>query len=354
MNFQKAILRYGKNNLILHLAIVWLMAMLTAGGVWVNRQKQLVNEAFAAGETVNLFFWPAEVQLQEKTVTELKLDAKNNKIAFVRAEISFDPSRIKLASEISLNDKLKLPIEVSPMEAANSTGKAIIVAGLATSDRDNPPTGQFGVATMTWARVGGLTDQLDQAVINPEYSQVVNMVESDLPITAGGLLFDTDSASPVLVQSETLTFSPTADATIIRDNGEGEGRAQMNETLEADGNPVSNFMLKFRVSGIGRRKLQSAKIRLYAVSPALTGGRFYTAGADWLGEKLTWRNAPTAHELVGQLGQVKKDQWYELDMSSLITGDGVYSFRVVTESWDKAGFSSTRGTNPPQLVITVK
>ena len=46
--------------------------------------------------------------------------------------------------------------------------------------------------------------------------------------------------------------------------------------------------------------------------------------------------------------------WYEVDVSSLVTGDGSYSLKVLSTSGNGADYSSREGTNKPQLVLTVR
>lgn len=44
---------------------------------------------------------------------------------------------------------------------------------------------------------------------------------------------------------------------------------------------------------------------------------------------MTWNNAPAADTtLVASLGSVSTNTWYEVDLTSLVTGDGTYSLRV--------------------------
>jgi hypothetical protein len=42
----------------------------------------------------------------------------------------------------------------------------------------------------------------------------------------------------------------------------------------------------------------------------------------------------------------------ELDLSSVVSGNGTYSFVLVSSSTDSAYFSSREGGNPPQLAVT--
>jgi hypothetical protein len=53
---------------------------------------------------------------------------------------------------------------------------------------------------------------------------------------------------------------------------------------------------------------------------------------------------------------VTKGTWVEADLSSVITGDGTYSFCVTSGSIDRASYTSKEGTSGsrPQLVLTVQ
>jgi len=46
-------------------------------------------------------------------------------------------------------------------------------------------------------------------------------------------------------------------------------------TLLVDGSPVTRTYLKFPVTGIGTRRIVTAKLQLYAVDPSDTGGRLH-------------------------------------------------------------------------------
>jgi hypothetical protein len=52
---------------------------------------------------------------------------------------------------------------------------------------------------------------------------------------------------------------------------------------------------------------------------------------------------------------VASSTWYEVDLSSLIRGDGVYSLRVTTASTDGVKYRSKQdvGGFAPQLVVTL-
>jgi len=179
-------------------------------------------------------------------------------------------------------------------------------------------------------------------------------------IPVAGKTFTDSGTAPCMVletsvSSDILIFSPTDDATLkseVPDANFGSDR-----TLQADNDPVDNFLIKFVISGLNDRPVISAKLRLYNVNDSDTGGDFYgVTDHSWIEDTVTWNNAPvTTSTFLGSLGPVKKNTWYEVDVTSLIQGDGIYSIRVSTNSGNGADYSSMeRGDGlAPQLVIGV-
>ena len=153
-----------------------------------------------------------------------------------------------------------------------------------------------------------------------------------------------------------LYFGPTSDATI-------EAASQTtnfggSSKIEVDNSPVTHGLMRFTVSGVGTSVVMSAKLRLYDVNPSNTGGSFYPVPDNgWTESGVTWNAAPTAGATpVATLGPVTSDTWYEVDVTSLITGDGTYCLRVTTPSSDGADYTSKEGTAGfrPQLVVSIQ
>jgi hypothetical protein len=152
-----------------------------------------------------------------------------------------------------------------------------------------------------------------------------------------------------------LTFSPTDDTYIVSGTpGSNFGAAT---SLQVDGSPLKNFLLKFSVSGVGGRQVQSARLRVYNVDPSVSGGDFHRlANTDWTEGAVTWNNAPVADAAVlASLGTVAAGSWYEVDVTPLVTGDGAVALRVTSGSSNGADYSSKEGAAgfAPQLVVTV-
>lgn len=116
--------------------------------------------------------------------------------------------------------------------------------------------------------------------------------------------------------------------------------------------------MKFNVDGVGTKQVVSAKLRLYCVDSSPTGGSFRKVlNNSWSEGTVTWNNAPQ-HEtaVLASLGRVRRGNWYEVDVTSLITGDGTFSLKVVPDSTDGADYASRERdlTHDPQLILTVR
>lgn len=154
----------------------------------------------------------------------------------------------------------------------------------------------------------------------------------------------------------TLTIMPSADAYVLKNTpNKNYGTAS---PLLVDGSPVARTYLKFPVSGIGSKTIVSAKLRLYAVDPANTGGRLHRVSSTSWGERtIKWSNAPSGGTtVIGTIGAVVVNTWYEVDVKSQISGDGTISLALESTSSDGADYSSRESgaATAPQLVIVVQ
>jgi chitodextrinase len=154
---------------------------------------------------------------------------------------------------------------------------------------------------------------------------------------------------------ETLTFPPSADTYVgadrpTRNNG-------VATTLQVDNSPVKHILMRFAVSGVGTRSVIGAKLRLHNVDSSSVGGTFFRVNDNTWGEtSVTWNTAPAAASTpIASLGSVTPNNWYEVNLASLVTGDGTYSLKVTSNSANGADYTSREGAVSlrPQLVVTV-
>lgn len=149
-----------------------------------------------------------------------------------------------------------------------------------------------------------------------------------------------------------LTFAPTADALIRQDKP--TSWAGSSATLAVDGSPIKRSLMQFTVSGLSGG-VGSAKLRLYCVDKSSSGGGVRSVTGAWSESSVTWNTSPTfGTTALASLGAVAVGQWYELDVTSLITGNGTYTIGLLSSSSDGADYVSREGNagQQPQLVVT--
>ena len=160
--------------------------------------------------------------------------------------------------------------------------------------------------------------------------------------------------APYQPDPDPLLFFPIADATIKRNSPtKNFGRARRMET---DKNPPQQFLMKFSISGIGTKKVSSAKLFLYCSDRSNKGGDLHQNENNWSEGTVTWNNAPPADpDVIASLGRVDKNTWVEVDVTSLVKKDGSYSFRVISTSSNGADYRSREKDElAPRLVVTVE
>ena len=154
----------------------------------------------------------------------------------------------------------------------------------------------------------------------------------------------------------TLTFVPVDDATIR------ESRPTRNygssSVLEVDASSRKDVLLGFDVTGVASATITSVTLRLYNVDSSSSGGDFaIVTDTSWTEGTVTWANAPAADGgTLGSLGSVSSGNWYELDVTPLVTGDGPVSIRISSTNSNGADYSSKEHSNgnAPELVIVTE
>lgn len=156
--------------------------------------------------------------------------------------------------------------------------------------------------------------------------------------------------------AETITIPVTEDASILKNYIDKNYGNSLE--LNADASPVKQFLLKFNVAGIGSKTIKSVKLRLYNTDKSDFGGKFFfVRNNNWSEKTVTFKNAPDSQDdILGSIGAVTENNWYELDLTALIKSDAVYSLRCRSSSENGASFASKeKGViYAPHLVISFK
>ncbi len=124
-------------------------------------------------------------------------------------------------------------------------------------------------------------------------------------------------------------------------------------TIRVDGSPFVNSYLRFNLSGLSG-PVSQARLRIYANS-ASTSGISASGVTDnsWLETGITYANAPEIGNVVATSSAVGAGTWKELDVTSLINGNGLVSIGLKTSGSTAISLASREsGINAPQLLVT--
>jgi hypothetical protein len=158
------------------------------------------------------------------------------------------------------------------------------------------------------------------------------------------------AVSVTMQNTATYTFAPVADAYVAGDFATTNyGRSAF---LKADASPLYHSYLRFNVGDLSGT-VTKATLRLYTTSSSATGYQVMQVSSQtWEEGLVTYSNAPAPGTVAGSSGNFAAGNWTTVDVTSFITGNGIYDLALTTSSTATLNFSSRDATsNQPQLVI---
>ncbi|HEX8990496.1 MAG TPA: fibronectin type III domain-containing protein [Anaerolineales bacterium] len=157
-------------------------------------------------------------------------------------------------------------------------------------------------------------------------------------------------ASVTTPTTATYVFTPVADSYVAGDNT--TINYGTSAVLKADGSPDYHTYLRFNVGEMAGT-VTRATLSLYATSSSSIGYQVKTVSSNlWDEGTVTYANAPALGLLVGSSGPFQSATWVSVDVTSLITGNGIYDLGVSTTSTSSVSFNSRDATsNMPQLTV---
>lgn len=143
-------------------------------------------------------------------------------------------------------------------------------------------------------------------------------------------------------------FVPDADSYVDASNPTGNfGTAA---SLRADGSPVRTSYIRFDVQGVGSPA--SAVLRVRAETSSSVGFEVRSVSDNsWDEATITDDNAPPVGSVINTSGRVTAGLFYDIDVSSVVTGDGLVTLALTRTDSTALRFSSREGDNPPQLLV---
>ncbi|GEN12368.1 hypothetical protein SAMN05443572_10351 [Myxococcus fulvus] len=129
-------------------------------------------------------------------------------------------------------------------------------------------------------------------------------------------------------------------------------------SMRVDGSPGMNGFLEFDVQ-LDATPVRRVLLQLYALEATDNGPLLYKS-QPFDPATATWQNPPAMTDLVGDAGAVKKDQWVEYDVTSVVTASGRYAFGLLADSSKGLSFAtgdaSAKGLldAAPRLVVVTE
>jgi len=147
------------------------------------------------------------------------------------------------------------------------------------------------------------------------------------------------------------TLTPVADSYVQADQPTTNfGTAT---TIKVDGSPVTISYLKFAVTGLGAAPTKATLSVFKSLSTTTAINLRSVSDTSWSETGITFDNRPTTGATtVAPPTPWGTDVWLTYDVTSLITGNGTYSFALDTTSATSKSLPSREATtNRPQLVL---
>ncbi|MFE9255243.1 DNRLRE domain-containing protein [Streptomyces sp. NPDC006879] len=151
------------------------------------------------------------------------------------------------------------------------------------------------------------------------------------------------------------TFTAAADTYV--DSNHSTTNYGTSQQLGVDHSPVKEMLLRFDVTGL-TQPVTRATLRVHVddVSGAQSssGGTFKAmSNTTWSETAVTYGNRPAIDgATLGSLGSVSRNTWYEVDVTSFVTGNGTFGIGVTSSSSNGADYDSREtGSTAPQLVL---
>jgi hypothetical protein len=123
-------------------------------------------------------------------------------------------------------------------------------------------------------------------------------------------------------------------------------------TLRADASPLVRSYLRFNVQGLSG-SITRVTLRVFTNSSSSAGYEVRNvADNTWTEGTITHANAPAMDGVTTASGAFGTGVWISVDITPLVTGNGVYNFALTTTSSTAFSLVSREGSaNIPQLVI---
>lgn len=179
----------------------------------------------------------------------------------------------------------------------------------------------------------------------PMRSLVVGAVASVVLLSLTGM---TASATPTVV-----SVKPEADTYVRSDQPDAHFGAKyvLSEQGASPTTPRIVSYLRFTVTGLTGAP-GKVTLNVYTYSKSSVGLQVWTADSGWSETGMTYRTAPAlSSSPVASIPSFATNTWSSIDVSSVVTANGTYTFAVTTADTGGKQEGSREGGTPPRLDI---
>jgi hypothetical protein len=166
-------------------------------------------------------------------------------------------------------------------------------------------------------------------------------------------MFAPTPTAPPPPATTAFNYKPVADAYISKTLPTANFGA--SNMLRVYGGPLGASYLRFDVKDLPGR-VSGATLRLYAYTSSNAGYQVRAMNhSDWGESTITYGNAPSVGDLIAESESFAAKQWTSVDLSSLITGNGIYDVILFTFDGTPLSLASRNAIAPytPQLIVDV-
>jgi hypothetical protein len=239
------------------------------------------------------------------------------------------------------------PSTPTGLSATAVSGKRIDLSW--STSTDNTGVRGYGIY-----RNGVLADTVDKSTLDYSDTQLVPSTTYTYRVDAfdgsgnHSPLSTARSATTMITASN--TFLPVADTFVAGDTPTTNSGS--STFLKADTSPTFQSYLRFHVDDV-QETVTKATLRLYTTSSSAVGYQINAVNdQSWEEGKITFANAPAAGTIVGSSGNFAANNWTSVDVTSLVTGNGIFDIVMTTTSTATLNFNSREAaSNWPQLVV---
>jgi hypothetical protein len=159
------------------------------------------------------------------------------------------------------------------------------------------------------------------------------------------------TATPTPVAGSSLTFAPVADAYV--DAAAANQNFGVSTILRTSSSPEQRSYLRFDVRGTTGQTITRALLQVYANGSSSSGFQVQRVlGNTWAESGVTYNSKPSLNGVLANSGAHSGGAWVSVDVTSLITGDGLFSLAMTTSSTKAVSYPSDEAsTNRPKLVV---